>query len=408
MLKYGVIRYNKLKEYVIMCDTVGRIINDSLAIFAKNSDRSANEPQVIEFVEHRFHDEKTLKCTYVTIEQVKETNAMVISRPIWLWGAEMGVNEHGVCIGNEAVFTKGKYGSESLIGMDYLRLALERGNTAYESLKVITDLLEKYGQGGNCGYDKDFRYDNSYLIMDRKEVYVLETAGKNWAYKKYDHVSISNRLMLGDDCDRYSGNRVDFRKQYSDLLFSTFSQAASRRKCTMSHKLENVYDAFSILRQHDVSNPMSRGTVSSVCMHSGDLFADQTTSSMVVQLKGQDIRIYVTGSSRPCLSVFKAYGFGKDGIIFAENRMNETDYWYEMEDWQRSLLGKKIPAEYYRQRDQIEKQIIENADADGLEQENRFYRKWKNYRYEDDSCAVGFRSFWKKKNKALEDIKKGG
>ena len=88
--------------------------------------------------------------------------------------------------------------------------------------------------------------------------------------------------------------------------------------------------------------------------------------------------------------------------------MNETDYWYEMEDWQRSLLGKKIPAEYYRQRDQIEKQIIENADADGLELENRFYRKWKNYRYEDDSCAVGFRSFWKKKNKALEDIKKGG
>ena len=58
--------------------------------------------------------------------------------------------------------------------------------------------------------------------------------------------------------------------------------------------------------------------------------------------------------------------------------------------------------------DQIEKQIIENADADGLMLENRFYRIWKNYRFEDDSCAVGFRSFWKKKNKALEDIKKGG
>ena len=132
-----------------MCDTAGRIINESLAIFAKNSDRSANEPQVIEFVEHCFHREKTLKCTYMTIDQVNETNAMVISRPIWIWGGEMGVNEHGVCIGNEAVFTKGKYGSESLIGMDYLRLALERGNTALEAVKVITGLLEKHGQGGS-------------------------------------------------------------------------------------------------------------------------------------------------------------------------------------------------------------------------------------------------------------------
>ena len=391
-----------------MCDTAGRIINESLAIFAKNSDRSANEPQVIEFVEHCFHREKTLKCTYMTIDQVNETNAMVISRPIWIWGGEMGVNEHGVCIGNEAVFTKGKYGSESLIGMDYLRLALERGNTALEAVKVITGLLEKYGQGGNCGYDKDFRYDNSFLIMDRKEIYVLETAGKNWAYKKYDHASISNRLMLGDDCDCYSGERVHFRKHYSDFLFSTFSQAARRRRCTYSHRLESVHDAFSMLRQHDADNPMACGTVSSVCMHAGDLFADQTTSSMVVELKDQEIRIYVTGSSRPCLSVFKAYGFGKKGIIYQENRKNEAEYWYNMEEWQRSLLGKKIPAEYYRERDRIEKQIMEDRDADGLQLEKRFYRKWQNYRFEDDSCAVGFRSFWKKKNKALNEMRKRG
>ena len=384
-----------------MCDTVGRIINGSLAIFAKNSDRSANEPQVIEFIEHGFHDEKTLKCTYVTIDQVPETNAMVISRPIWLWGAEMGVNEYGVCIGNEAVFTKGKYGSESLIGMDYLRLALERGSTAYEAVKVITELLEKYGQGGNCGYDKDFRYDNSYLIMDRKEIYVLETAGRNWAYKKFFHAAISNRLILEDDCDRYSGTRVNFRRRYSDFLFSTFSGAASRKQCTISHRLENVYDAFSILRQHDVAEPMAQGSVSSVCMHAGDLFADQTTSSMVVQLTDQDIRIFVTGSSRPCLSVFKSYTFGRNGIIYGANEEGEADYWHRMERWQRSLLGKKIPAEYYRDRNQIEKQIAENPETDGLVMEESFYSKWKDYRFEDIRCAAGFRSFWEKKNRTL-------
>jgi dipeptidase len=113
-----------------MCDTIGRRIGENHSIFAKNSDRSPNEPQIIEFIEHKRHTEKTLKCTYISIDQVEETNAMVISRPVWLWGAEMGVNEHGVCIGNEAVFTKGKYGPDSLIGMDYVRLGLERGNTA--------------------------------------------------------------------------------------------------------------------------------------------------------------------------------------------------------------------------------------------------------------------------------------
>ena len=164
-----------------MCDTAGKIISDRLAVFAKNSDRSPNEPQVNEFIGHKIHEEKQLKCTYIAIDQVRETNALVLSRPSWIWGGEMGVNEYGVCIGNEAVFTKGKYGKESLIGMDLLRLGLERGNSAKEALEVIIALLERYGQGGNCGYDKDFHYDNSFLIMDRKEIYVLETEGKNWA-----------------------------------------------------------------------------------------------------------------------------------------------------------------------------------------------------------------------------------
>ena len=59
----------------------------------------------------------------------------------------MGVNEDGVCIGNEAVFSKGAYHKENdtLIGMDLLRLGLERGGSAREAMQVIIDLLEEYG-----------------------------------------------------------------------------------------------------------------------------------------------------------------------------------------------------------------------------------------------------------------------
>lgn len=41
-----------------------------------------------------------------------------------MWGAEMGSNEHGVCIGNEAIYTKllGENGDqEQLLGMDLVR-----------------------------------------------------------------------------------------------------------------------------------------------------------------------------------------------------------------------------------------------------------------------------------------------
>lgn len=63
-----------------------------------------------------------LQCTYIEVEQVWKTNAVILSRPSWLWGAEMGANEHGVCIGNEAVWTKEPVGEgEALLGMDLLR-----------------------------------------------------------------------------------------------------------------------------------------------------------------------------------------------------------------------------------------------------------------------------------------------
>ena len=52
------------------------------------------------------------------------THAVVLSKPVWMWGAEMGANEHGVCIGNKAVWTKvnsANDAEEKLIGMDLVR-----------------------------------------------------------------------------------------------------------------------------------------------------------------------------------------------------------------------------------------------------------------------------------------------
>lgn len=67
------------------------------------------------------------------------------------------------------------------------RLGLERADTAEKALAVIADLLEKYGQGGNCMESHMvFTYHNSFLIADRKEAWVLETSGKYWAAEKVE------------------------------------------------------------------------------------------------------------------------------------------------------------------------------------------------------------------------------
>ncbi|XP_022054584.1 secernin-3 [Acanthochromis polyacanthus] len=176
-------------------------------IFGKNSDRPCDEVQeVVYFPARDYAAEEKVECTYIEIEQVGHTHAVVLSRPAWLWGAEMGANEHQVCIGNEAVWGRESADDEeALLGMDLVRLGLERADTAEKAVDVITELLEKYGQGGSCMEDESgFTYHNSFLISDRKEAWLLETSGKHWAAEKVQggYRNISNQYGITTKIDK--------------------------------------------------------------------------------------------------------------------------------------------------------------------------------------------------------------
>ena len=135
-----------------MCDTVvavGNSTKDGSVIFGKNSNREPNEVHNIEFIPRQQYKPNTkVKCTYISIPQAEETFSVLLLKPYWMFGCEMGSNEFGVTIGNEAVWTKEPVRKTGLLGMDLIKLALERAKTSKEALEVITKLLEQYNQGG--------------------------------------------------------------------------------------------------------------------------------------------------------------------------------------------------------------------------------------------------------------------
>ena len=133
-----------------MCDTLVALTNSTknkTVLFAKNSDRQPNEPHIMIRIPRRTYPKGAkVKCTYIEIDQARETYEVMLLKPSWIWGAEMGCNEWGLNIGNEAVFTKEKQGPPSLLGMDMLRIALERCRTADEALRCLIDCWKDTGR----------------------------------------------------------------------------------------------------------------------------------------------------------------------------------------------------------------------------------------------------------------------
>src|SRR5262252_5446557 len=118
---------------------------------AKNADCEINEAQtVLRLPRRRYPDDAMLRSTHIVIPQARETHEIIIDKSYWTWGGEIGVNEHGVAVGNEAIFSKVDDRGDGLITGDLLRLMLERARNCDEAVAVFTDVLERFGQGGNC------------------------------------------------------------------------------------------------------------------------------------------------------------------------------------------------------------------------------------------------------------------
>lgn len=363
-----------------MCDTslaTEKFTKTQKRIFAKNSDREPNEAQsIVHLPRLEYKKGSLLRTTYIEIPQVPVTYEVFLSKPFHMWGAEMGVNEFGLCIGNEAVFTNVKIPKKNngLTGMDLIRLALERCKSAKDGLFLITELLESYGQDACGGYEnKTFYYHNSFIIADRTEGYVLETADKYWVAKKIDlFYAISNGLTIGSDFEYSSPNLIEklkktnkefsFKEHFSDHFYTYMSHCKDRRKLNekTADSLEKETESYTVeqsietLKTHTIEPDEfepSSSSMKSLCLHAtGPITPNQTNGSLIVEWDtsetNQDpLRIFYTGTSTPCLSLFKPFYFGTKNFI-GSSSLNSQSAYSETLWWLHESIARKSNFDY--------------------------------------------------------------
>ena len=345
-----------------MCDTFV-LRADTGMVLAKNSDRDPNEAQLWEWTPAADHaPDARVRTTYVDLPQAARTHATVVSRPWWMWGAEMGANEHGVAIGNEAVFTKEPTSLEpGLLGMDLLRLALERATSADAAVETMVGLLEEHGQSGRCSAEHPkFTYHNSFLVADRDGAVVLETAGRHWATERVTGAarSISNGLTI-----------PGFAEKYADRLRGRVASCDTRQTLTQTRASTayGVRDAMRILRDNGTGrgprwSPLT-GSMVGPNMHAGGLLASSQTVSSWVSHLGTGVH-WSTGCADPAFAPFvplrvdRPVGEDAYPTTGVDNRRDDRSLWWRHERLHRRAL-----------RDWARAEAVIATDRDRLERE---------------------------------------
>jgi hypothetical protein len=313
-----------------VCDTACVRRPDGM-LFAKSSDRPVDEVQVLRWFDRRAPADDRVRTTYAAVPDTGAA-ALVGSQPTWMWGLEHGVNEHGVAIGNEKVWTVDDphAAPPALLGMDLVRLGLERGTDATGALDAMVALLEAHGQGGSGERGGDEPYWSSFLVVDGGGGWVLETSGRSWVAQPVgDGAAISNRLTLSTGWTRSSadvapGSDWDDRRAAAVPTALADHRLAATRACVARGAAATPADAAATLRDHGTGPWGAPGTPApagaapppppdavgddwsgvTVCMHVRGYQC--TTASLVADLPaspGAPPRLWASLGT-PCCGVF--------------------------------------------------------------------------------------------------------
>jgi secernin len=335
-----------------MCDILVALPDATASgnvVFGKNSDRPAGECQVLcPGPDTTAADSGLIRCAHVEVPLQPGALRTLGCRPYWCWGYETGMNEAGVVGGNTAIYTRARaemagepYG---LLGMELLRFGLERGRSAEESVSAIVDLLEHYGQWGPAVQGKgeaDGCYENAFVVVDEREAWLLETAGRRWVARRQREgtLALSNELTIRDDWTKASGDLeehafamewwtpgpspFDFALAYSD--HEHYARQVSHIRWMRANQLLSEYSPdidvhlmMCMLRDHYektfLNGPQFNAFLPdflTICMHDSPAAFTwgNTATSVVVEIDGNsaaDTPFWVCYQP-PCSSVYAAF-----------------------------------------------------------------------------------------------------
>jgi secernin len=378
-----------------MCDSfvaLGNSTADGSVLLAKSADTEVNEAEHVVRMPRREYGEGALvRIGHRSIPQARKTHEIILGKSFWAWGAELGANEYGVAVGNEAAFSNQVNETDGACCLDLLRLTVERATTAKEGVEVIGHHVETFGQGGNCQMMGNYSFDSGLLVADASEAYVVNCAGSHWAARQVEDVmAISNRYQISDDWDASSlalenGAKPNFRARFADEKLERAGGSVAREGAAYAGLVARkgaitVADMAAILRHvgddEENYNVCYPGAPDKICMHAApeeDRWW-QATGAMVTDSSADGIVVWMTGTSCTDLSIFKPLFFGMETPDIGPAPLGtytEGALWWRHEHLHRRAMADyaALKPEIRADFDALEKQFF--ADAPGLKKANK-------------------------------------
>jgi secernin len=311
-----------------MVAALGRATSDGITLFGSNCRRRGGQSLALHRGAGRAHaPEECIETGGGVLPQARETHTAVGVQTRGEWGYHHGVNVHGVAAGCTRLRTRLASPQSGLRGPDIVRLMLERAQTARQALDLATDFIRRHGQGAACSGEIG---DNAFLVADAAEAFVLETAGRHWAYQEVRQVrAVSDTCTVRQDWDGVApglaglaidsgwwpgdGSKVDF----AGVAAPTQAADAMRRwgRATFLLEEQNGYIDLSFIRRMlsdhyegcpDEADPvLSRKGPSPLCLHGNSMDGVATGTSLIVQLGSADPkRIAWFCPGPPCIGVY--------------------------------------------------------------------------------------------------------
>jgi secernin len=302
-------------------------------LFGQNCHRPARACQPLCRTPGAAHAlDEQVRTQFLELPQARQTFTVLGSRPLDCWGYQHGVNEHQLAMGCATLQTRLTGEGPGLVGTDLVRLALERCRSARQAVDLVTDLVERHGQGRFSGCPPEVEGDHALLIADPAEAFAVETAGPFWVYQEIRSVrAVSDVGVVHQDWDRIAhglaghaiergwwpgdGSKLDFAAAVQTNPRGLASGLRRWGRATLLLEEQNGHIDAPFLRRHLLGDHYE-GTRDEIdpreafdgplplCQHAGGAGQHATAASLLAELRPDRPPLAWCAFGPPCVGVY--------------------------------------------------------------------------------------------------------